>query len=259
MEIKRIMLLAFFALTLPINAAAQTSEEVNEANNPLTPKITVNLQDQYVGSYYGLRDSDSNSFLVRGVLPHKLFGLPQILRATIPIVTSPDPRSTTGLGDINMFNLFLFKAGGVELGFGPQLTMASATKDRLGTGRWQLGAAGVVISPFSWGLLGGLVTYQHSVDSHDTRPTQNNLSSQPFVIYNLPEGFYLRSTATWNFDLQRGNFYIPLGFGAGKVWKLENGTTLNLFAEPQVTVAHDGVAPKFQLFSGLNMQFPIGH
>jgi hypothetical protein len=75
--------LVLFVLALPMRVAAQSSEEVNEANNPLTPKITVNLQDQYVGSYYGLRDSDSNSFLIRGVLPHKLFGLPQILRATV--------------------------------------------------------------------------------------------------------------------------------------------------------------------------------
>lgn len=88
------------------------------------------------------------------------------------------------------------------------------------------------------------------------RPTQNNLTAQPFVIFNLPEAFYLRSTATWNFDMQRGTFYIPLGFGGGKIWKLESGTTFNLFAEPQVTVAHDGVTPKFQLFFGLNMQFP---
>jgi hypothetical protein len=63
--------LVLFVLALPMRVAAQSSEEVNEANNPLTPKITVNLQDQYVGSYYGLRDSDSNSFLIRGVLPHK--------------------------------------------------------------------------------------------------------------------------------------------------------------------------------------------
>jgi hypothetical protein len=104
------MVLASLVLSLSANGATQTAQDVNEANNPLTPKITVNLQDQYVGSYYGLRDSDSNSFLVRGVLPHKLFGWPQILRSTIPIVTSPDPRSTTGLGDINMFDLFLFKA-----------------------------------------------------------------------------------------------------------------------------------------------------
>jgi hypothetical protein len=74
-----------------------------------------------VPSYYGLPDSDSNTGLWRGVLPHKLFGWPQILRASIPIVTSPDEPlgSTTGLGDINLFDLFLFKAGGVELGFRP--------------------------------------------------------------------------------------------------------------------------------------------
>jgi hypothetical protein len=89
MEIKKTLVLALFVLSLPAAAAAQTAEEVNEANNPLTPKITVNLQDQYGGSYYGLRDSDSNTGLIRGVLPHKLFGWPQILRATMPIVTSP--------------------------------------------------------------------------------------------------------------------------------------------------------------------------
>ena len=44
-----------------------------------------------------------------------------------------------------------------------------------------------------------------------------------------------------------------------KFRKLESGTTFNLFAEPQVTVAHDGVTPKFQRVFGLNMQVPIGH
>jgi len=51
---------------------------------------------------------------------------------------------------------------------------------------------------------------------------------------------------------------------SARLWRRQSveaqgGTTLNLFAEPQVTQARDGVAPKFQLFSGLNMQFPIGH
>jgi hypothetical protein len=69
----------------------------------------------------------------------------------------------------------------------------------------------------------------------------------------------LRSTATWNFDLQRSDYYLPLGFGVGKVWKLSGGTTLNLFVEPQWTAVHAGVAPEWQIFSGLNMQFPLGH
>ena len=90
-------------------------------------------------------------------------------------------------------------------------------------------------------------------------PTQNSLQAQPFVIYNLPQGFYLRSSATWSFDLQRGDYYIPLGLGVGKVWKTVDGATLNLFVEPQGTVAHEGVAPKLQVFMGLSMQFPLGH
>jgi hypothetical protein len=84
--------------------------------------------------------------------------------------------------------------------------------------------------PESWRLLGGLVTYQHSFAGGNGRPVQNNLQAQPFVIYNLPQGFYLRSTATWNFDLERGNYYIPIGLGAGKIWNLPDGTTINLLA-----------------------------
>ena len=259
MAIKKILLLGLLVIGLPIHGAAQTAQEVNESNNPLTPKLGVNLQDQYISSYFGLPDSESNAILLRSTLPHKLFGRPQIMRATVPIVTSPDEPldETTGLGDINVFDLLLFKAGPLELGFGPQLTIDAATDDRLGTGKWQAGAAAVVISPQHWGLLGGLVTYQHSFAGDEDRPTQNTLQSQPFVLYNLPQGFYLRSTATWNFDLQRGDFYMPLGVGVGKVWKTVEASTLNLFVGPQWTVAHEGIAPNVQVFMGLNMQFPL--
>jgi hypothetical protein len=90
MAIKTIILLVWIVLSLPMIGGAQTSQEVNEANNPLTPKLTINLQDIYIPSYYGLPDSDANTGLLRGTLPHRLFGWPQILRATVPIVTSPD-------------------------------------------------------------------------------------------------------------------------------------------------------------------------
>jgi hypothetical protein len=92
-----------------------------------------------------------------------------------------------------------------------------------------------------------------------TARPKNTLQSQPFVVYNLPQGLYLRSTATWSFDLERSDYYIPLGLGVGKVWETVDGATFNLFVEPQGTVAHDGVAPKVQVFMGLNMQFPLRH
>ena len=37
-----------------------------------------------------------------------------------------------------------------------------------------------------------------------------------------------------------------------------NGNTINLFAEPQFTLAHSGAGqPQFQLFSGVNLQFSL--
>jgi hypothetical protein len=244
-------------------AAAQqpSNEDMNAANNPLTPTIGFNLQDQYVGRAYGLGDADSNAFLLRGTLPHKLFGMPQLLRATLPVVTTADtPQSGgryTGAGDLNLFDLFLFKAGGVELGVGPQLTLPTASRDQTGAGKWQGGLAAVVMAPQKWGMLGGLLTWQKSFAGDDDRPEQDSAQLQPFVIYNLPQGWYLRSSATWNYNLRNGDYSMPLGLGAGKVWKA-GGVTYNLFAEPQWTVAHQGEGqPKFQVFMGLNMQFPL--
>lgn len=238
---------------------AQSAEEMNKANNPLTPSIGVNLQDQYVDSYYGPEDADSNTLMLRGTLPHRLFGQPQILRLTLPYVTTPSfppAGSHSSFSDVNIFDLFLFKRGGVELGVGPQLTIPTASKDETGTGKWQAGLATLAVAPQAWGLIGGLVTWQHSFAGDSDRRTQNNLQAQPFLMRNLPRGWYLRSTATWSWDLAQGTYYIPVGAGAGKVWKGGN-VTFNFFVEPQWTVAHDGDVPKFQIFGGLNLQFPL--
>ena len=106
--------------------AQASSADVNAANNPLTPKISINLHDQWAPELYDL-DEPSNAFLLRGPIPHK-------------------PGGTPGLGA-----------------------------------------------------------------------------------------------------------------GAGKVMVLASGTTINVFAEPQFTIAHDGAGqPKFQVFMGVTLQLPIG-
>jgi len=60
-------------------------------------------------------------------------------------------------------------------------------------------------------------------------------------------GWYLRSTGVWTFDLKNDRYYIPVRFGAGKAWKT-GATIMNFFIEPQWTVAHDGDGyPKFTI------------
>jgi hypothetical protein len=263
MRTRRIILMAVVAGVLAVNAATQqpSADDVNKANNPLTPAITVNLQDQGEPELYDL-DQGANSFLFRGVLPHKLGGLPQIIRFTLPVVTTPNDNGeeTTGLGDLNLFDLAIvpIKSARLAVGFGPQFTFPTASETLTGTGKWQAGLAGIAVAPRKWGLTGVLLTWQHSFAGDHTRSEQDSLILQPLFLYNLPQGYYLRSTAGWSFDLEQNHYVIPIGTGAGKVWLLHSGTSINVFAEPQWTVAWNGAGqPHFQVFGGINMQFPL--
>lgn len=77
-------------------AAAQEHQDVNDANNPLTPKITFNLQDYYVPSFIDVPGHPhANQFLLRGLVPSDMFGVPQLLRFTLPIATSPKCSTAT--------------------------------------------------------------------------------------------------------------------------------------------------------------------
>jgi len=85
------VLIAAAVLLLGRSAAAQhaSAEDVNAANNPLTPKITINFHDQWAPELYDVGEG-SNAFLFRGVVPHKLGGIAQLFRYTLPVVTAPD-------------------------------------------------------------------------------------------------------------------------------------------------------------------------
>ena len=250
--------LIIFAISF--SSWAQSSDEVNSANNPLTPKAGLNFHDYITSSLYD-SDEDMNTFLLRGTMPAMLGGIPQIFRVTLPYMTVPgsDGDKVSGIGDLNIFDIFLLKGQGFEYGIGPLLVMDTASKDETGAGKWQIGAAGILITQHAWGILGALITYQHDFAGDEDRATQNLATLQPLIIYNLPGGVYLRSTGVWNLDWETGRYYIPLGVGAGKVWALEGGTTINGFIEPQWTVAHEGAGePEYQTFVGLNFQFPLG-
>jgi hypothetical protein len=235
------------------------SEDVsNEANNPLTPKITINFQDQWASQLYD-SGSSTNAFLFRGLIPVKLFGVGQLFRFTLPVSTVPTADgNTTGIGDLNLIDLIPTRFGSVEIGLGPQLTVPTATSRETGTGKWQAGLSAVVIAPQKWGLLGALATWQTSIAGESERPSVNTATVQPFFIVNLPRGWYFRSTATATFDIQHDAYALPLGAGLGHVRVLGSGTTVNLFLEPQWTLAHKGAGqPQFQLYAGVNLQFPL--
>jgi hypothetical protein len=181
----------------------------------------------------------------------------QIIRITAPISTRPGLEGdyTTGLGDLNVIDIFLVsKSRGIELGVGPLLTAPTASDDTLGAGKWQVGAAGVVVHPYAGGIMGALVQWQTSFAGDKDRASVNTVSAQPVLIRNLENGWYLRSSATWSFNLKTDDYFIPVGLGVGKVFKASTGS-YNAFFEPQWTVAHEGNGlPRFTAFLGLSFQ-----
>lgn len=236
---------------------APPAEALAQANNPLASAYALNLQNYYAGALYGVPDRSVNTFWARAAIP---IGR-TLTRASVPLATRPSSPtdSQSGLGDLNIFTAYLFVSNPTtSVGFGPLVVAPTATDESLGQGKWQLGAAAVAFKATPTVQVGGLLTWQASVGGDSDRPSTSLMAVQPFAIWQLGGGTYLRSTGVWTFDLKSGDYAVPIGFGIGQV--IKSGKVIyNLFLEPQFSILHDGTGqPKVQMLAGLNLQFPKG-
>ena len=254
-------LLAILVLFLGTAANASTQEapsadEQAQANNPLASAYALNFQNFYSPSLFDVPDETANTFWVRTSIPVGR----TLTRASIALPSRPSsPAAKSGLGDFNIFTAYLFVSNPTtSIGLGPLLVAPTASDDALGQGKWQAGAAAIAFKATPIVQVGGLVTWQGSFAGDDARESTSILAVQPFAVWQLGGGTYLRSTAIWVFDLKQDTYNVPFGIGIGKVLKSGN-VVYNMFLEPQFTVLHEGAGqPKLQLFAGLNLQFPRG-
>ena len=234
-----------------------SAAQLANANNPLADMNALNFQNYYAPTLYGLPNSNSNTLNLRPVVVSGR----QIIRATLPISTVPigGGQYQSGLGDLSIFAAIKLTStdAKTDLAVGPLLVAPSATDRTLGQGKWQAGVAAVAIHPEPGGsLLGFLATWQHSFAGQSDRHGAQLVTFQPIGTLSIGKGYYFRSTAVWVFDIANGSYLIPLGIGVGKVFKVQNAV-VNAFIEPQVTTYHNRSGlPSFQLFFGLNLQFP---
>ena len=102
-------------------------------------------------------------------------------------------------------------------------------------------------------MLRALGTYQQTlsgVSSHFT-------VARPLIFFNLPHGYYLRSSAAMTFDTGNHTSAIPVGLGIGKVIQLDGGYTLNIYAEARPLLYRSGLAASnYQTFTGIALQVP---
>lgn len=223
------------------------------ANNPLSIIPAVQVQNYYQPVLKGVPQAGSTQPYLRAILPFDGFGGRNLLRISLPtgVASWMGDRSDAGLGDLTIFSVRVFKvSSNAGFGVGPLLVAPTATSSTLGLKQWQVGAQGTFSAHYPWGLLAGLLSYQQSVNGE-----ANALTFQPFIFRNIGRGFYLRSSGIATLDTVNGNGVLPIGLGIGKVSRLIDNKLLNIYLEPQYSLAAGNDQPEFQVFAGFNLQF----
>ncbi len=186
----------------------------------------------------GADDGDAQVLNIQPVIPVTVGDWNLVNRAIIPIANvdgaipgpnNPNPGpgdggSASGLGDINYSIYFSpVKVDKVIWGVGPSINMPTASEDQLGSGKWSGGITAVALSVTEWGSMGALGRHLWSFAGDDDRSDVNQSLIEPFINYNLDDGWFLLTdmVITSNWEASSGNQWtVPVGGGVGRVFTI---------------------------------------
>ena len=254
--------LIWMVLVASYASAQDETELAKEAQNPVSDLISLPLQNNF---NFGAGSKDKMIYLlnIQPVIPfHLSENWTLITRTIMPIINQPSlfpgVSSASGLGDINP-TLFLASAkpGSVIWGAGPTFTLPTASDRLLGSGKWSMGPAGVVLTIQGPWVFGALLNNQWSVGGWGDKNVNAGLL-QPFINYNFPGGWYLSSapiiTANWKADSGE-RWTVPLGGGGGKLFKVGK-LPVNVLLQAYGNVERPRYAPDWSLRFQLQFLFP---
>ncbi|MEO8604254.1 MAG: neuromedin U [bacterium] len=249
----------------PAHAADDDTERLaKETQNPVANLISVPFQNNF---NFGA-GPDREMIWIMNVQPVIPIPLNEdwnlITRTIVPIINqpglAPGQSDAFGMGDINP-SVFLSPAGaeGFIWGVGVTSTLPTATLSALGSGQWSMGPTAVGLWMHGPWVVGALANQQWSmVGWRDTKV--NQFLVQPFVNYNLPDGWYLTSAPiiTGNFSASGDNHWtVPVGGGVGRLWRLGKvGLPLNTQLVPFYNAVTPDFGPDWQLRFQFQFLFP---
>jgi hypothetical protein len=232
-RVVRSTLAAAVSLLPLLSHAEMTQEEIAKATqNPLTAMYSIPIQNN-TNFNIGPNDRTKNITNVQPVIPidwNDDWTL--VTRTIMPLVDNPDnvtsPASsgrTFGLGDTTFTAFFTPKTPGESgwlWGAGPVFYLPTATDDSLGTKKWGAGPSAIVLKLDGKWVYGALLMHIWSfagAGQDDGRERVNLTTIQPFVNYNLDDGWFISSVPiiTANWEASSGNEWtVPVGLGVGK-------------------------------------------
>jgi hypothetical protein len=207
--------------------ASSAGDLAKKSQNPISDLISLPFQNNFnFGA--GPRKDVQNVLNIQPVIPFKLnadWNL--IARAIVPIISNPAPGvhtgDRTGLGDVQLAAFLSPTKSKLIWGVGPVIRVPVATDDILGSGKYSGGPTAVLLTIDGPWVAGGLVQNVWSFAGDGDRGHVNEFLLQPFLNYNLPDGWYLSTgpiiTANWAAD-SSDRWTVPVGGGIGKVLKI---------------------------------------
>ena len=236
--------------------------------NPISSLISLPFKLTYDS---GADNGDATILNINPVVPVTVGNWNLVNRALIPIANvdgailgpgnpSPEPGDgASGLGDINYSMYFSpVKYDKVVWGVGPTINLPTANEDQLGSGKWSTGVTGVALTVPDWGSMGILGRQLWSVAGDSDRNYVNQTLIEPFVNYNLDNGWFLISdlilTANWQAD-SSNRWTVPVGGGVGRVFKVGD-QAINSRLEAYYNVVTPDGAPDWTVSFTWQFLFP---
>jgi len=283
---KGYIILAFMAavllIAMPSMAQTKGAEEVNlkdngkkpateasqeelakAAQNPIANMISIPLQNNF-NFNVGPKNEMQYVGNLQPVIPiNATENWNVITRTIIPFVSQPElgPNSgdVFGLGDIQ-FTAFLSpaKPGALIWGVGPIIQMPSGTDQSIGQGKWAAGPSAAALTIQGKWVYGALVNYLSSFAGQQDRGAVSQWLIQPFINYNLPDGWYLTTSPiiTANMMAESGQQWtVPVGGGVGKIVKLGK-LPLNLQLAGYYNVEHPDAGPEWSIRFQIQLLLP---
>jgi hypothetical protein len=128
----------------------------------------------------------------------------------------------------------------------------------IASGKLSVGPAAVgLVMPKPW-VIGLLSRQLFSIAGPAGRTDINQTLLQPFVNYNLPDGWYLASspviTANWSAPSSR-RWNVPIGGGIGKIFRI-SGQPMNASLQAFDYLEHPNFAPSWAIRFQVQFLFP---
>ena len=238
-------------------AADEASSLVKQANAPVSSIFQLRLVDSFLPQFAGTRGR-GNSVTASVTMPlpaYRLLPRPQLSLLTLPAAVTT-PNGTTGVGDLGLLDIVVLEAGhGVIWGVGPTFVLPTATRENTGRGQWQAGpAAALAFAPRRWLL--GVVAQNPIAFAGEGHPRDANaLFLQPFLTYQLRNGWFLRSQPQMRFDWETGRYVVPIDLGGGRVFELGH-RLVNCFVEPFWNAGADRATATYGISFGISLLYP---